>query len=96
MSNPAQSAEREVERLRTLLKEREEQLAEISRIIADVRHGINNPLAGIIGQTQLLLREELPTKCRERVEKIEALTKRLKEIVGELNSVKSHESESKA
>ncbi|MER3428533.1 MAG: hypothetical protein C4334_10620 [Pyrinomonas sp.] len=92
MSDSARSAELEIERLCALIKERDEQLAEINRIVAKVRHNINNPLAGIIGQAQLLLRaEDIPAKYRERIEKIEALAARLKEIVGELNAVKVRE-----
>jgi len=93
MSASALSAELEIERLRALVEERDEWLAEINRIVATkVWHNINNPLAGIIGQARLLLRaEDLPAKYRERNEKIEALAARLKEIVSELNAVKVRE-----
>jgi signal transduction histidine kinase len=52
-----------------------------------VRHEINNPLAGILGQAQLLLREELNDKARRRAETIEQLATRLRDVVAQLRQI---------
>jgi nitrogen-specific signal transduction histidine kinase len=52
-----------------------------------VRHEINNPLTGVIGQAQLLLREELSQSARRRVETIEQLAGRIRDTVAELRAV---------
>jgi len=52
-----------------------------------VRHEINNPLTGVLGQAQLLLREELNEKARTRAETIESLAMRIRDIVAELRRV---------
>ena len=49
--------------------------------VRHIRHEINNALTGIIGHTQLLnLRGELNDKARARVEKIEELANRIREL----------------
>lgn len=53
-------------------------------IVAKVRHDLNNALTGILGQTQLLLREELSERARERVVMIEALATRIKDVTAGL------------
>jgi signal transduction histidine kinase len=60
---------------------------EVAQVIARVRHEINNPLTGVLGQAQLLLREELSEKTRKRVETIEQLAIRLRDIVSQLRQV---------
>lgn len=52
---------------------------ETGELVAKVRHDLNNALTGMLGQTQLLLREELSTRARERVEMIETLALRIKD-----------------
>ena len=56
-------------------------------LAARVRHEINNPLTGLIGQAQLLLREELSETARRRVLTIEQLAQRIRDTVAELRSV---------
>ena len=56
-------------------------------LVSRVRHEINNPLTGVLGQSQLLLREELNEKARKRAQTIEQLARRLAEIVAELRQV---------
>lgn len=52
-----------------------------------IRHEIYNVLAAIIGHTQLLkLRGEMDVKSSERVEKIELLANRVKELAGQLKN----------
>src|SRR5687768_18602647 len=56
--SPAPAARGE-EQLRRAAEEFEARLAEFADLAARVRHEINNPLTGLIGQAQLLPREEL-------------------------------------
>lgn len=62
-------------------------LNEVTEFIGRVRHEINNPLAGVLGQAQLLLREELNDKARKRAETIEQLALRLGETVAQLRQI---------
>jgi signal transduction histidine kinase len=75
------------ERMRSLLADYEARLHEVAELIARVRHEINNPLAGVLGQAQLLLREDLNEKARKRAETIEELAIRLRDIVGQLRQI---------
>lgn len=75
------------EQLRALVAEHEARLTEIADLVAHVRHEINNPLTGVIGQAQLLLREELSQSARRRVETIEHLAGRIRDTVAELRAV---------
>ena len=79
----------ELLRLRALVAEYETRLTEAAALVARIRHEINNPLAGLLGQAQLLLREELAAKTRRRAETIELLAIRIKEIVGELRDIQT-------
>ena len=72
---------------RSVIKELETKLDEIAELIAHVRHEINNPLTGVIGQAQLLLREELSPTARRRVETIEQLAGRIRDTVAQLREV---------
>jgi len=65
----------------------ESQLDDVAELVARVRHEINNPLAGILGQAQLLLREELNDKARRRAETIEQLATRLRDVVAQLRQI---------
>ena len=77
----------EVEELRQLIAEYEKRIDEVADLVSRVRHEINNPLTGVLGQAQLLLREELSDKARKRVETIEQLARRLADTVAELRQV---------
>src|SRR5882672_3450012 len=70
----------ELARLRALVADYETKLTDAATLVARVRHEINNPLAGLLGQAQLLLREELSDKARGRVKIIEELAKRIEKI----------------
>ncbi len=76
-----------IEELKFQLKEKDEKIVEVTDLISRVRHDINNPLTGIIGQAQLLLRAELEPKTRHRIETIEQLAIRIRDIVAELRVV---------
>jgi signal transduction histidine kinase len=75
------------EQLRTYVADCEAKLDEVAGLIARVRHEINNPLTGVLGQAQLLLREDLSEKARRRVETIEELAGRMRDVVGQLRQV---------
>jgi signal transduction histidine kinase len=75
------------EQLRALAAEYEAKMDEVADLITRVRHEINNPLTGVLGQAQLLLREELPERARKRAETIEALAIRIRDIVAQLRQV---------
>ena len=83
--NMTESAEQQ--RLRSLIAEHEAKLTEIASLVAHVRHEINNPLTGVLGQAQLLLREELSTTARRRVETIEQLAGRIRDSVAQLRNI---------
>jgi nitrogen-specific signal transduction histidine kinase len=73
----------------------EAKLDEVADLITRVRHEINNPLTGVLGQAQLLLREDLNDKARKRAQTIEELAIRIRDIVAQLRQVqKSSRSES--
>ncbi|HEY3131323.1 MAG TPA: histidine kinase dimerization/phospho-acceptor domain-containing protein [Acidobacteriota bacterium] len=75
------------EKLRKLVSQYETKIDEVADVITRVRHEINNPLTGVLGQAQLLLREELNEKTRQRVQTIEELAIRLRDIVAQLRQV---------
>ncbi len=79
----------ELARLRASIAEYETRLTDAAALVARVRHEINNPLAALLGQAQLLLREELSEKSRRRAETIESQAKRIEEIVGELRDIQT-------
>ena len=80
----------EVARLRAIVSEYEQRMTGAAALVAHVRHEINNPLAALLGQAQLLLRQEdLSEKTRRRAETIEAQAKRIEEIVGQLRDVQT-------
>jgi signal transduction histidine kinase len=75
------------EKIRALVADYEARIDEVADLIARVRHEINNPLAGVLGQAQLLLREELNEKARKRAQTIEELAVRMRDIVAQLRQV---------
>ena len=84
---PSEKADLTEQQLRALIAEHEARLTEIADLVAHVRHEINNPLTGVIGQSQLLLREELSATARRRVETIEQLAGRIRDTVAQLRDV---------
>ena len=78
----------EMARLSALVADYETKLTDAASLVARVRHEINNPLAALLGQAQLLLREQdLSEKSRRRASTIESQAKRIEEIVGELRDL---------
>ena len=70
-------------------------LDEVAQLVAHIRHEINNPLTGVLGQAQLLLREDLTDRARKRAETIEELAIRIRDIVAQLREVQKPGSEVK-
>jgi signal transduction histidine kinase len=68
-------------------------LEAVADLVARIRHEINNPLTGVLGQAQLLLREDLSDRARKRVQTIEDLALRLRDIVAQLREVQRPGSE---
>ena len=80
----------ELAQMTALANEYEAKLSAAASLVARVRHEINNPLAALLGQAQLLLRDqELNDKQRRRAETIESQAKRIEEIVGELRAIQT-------
>ncbi|MBA3354810.1 MAG: hypothetical protein H0U18_02495 [Pyrinomonadaceae bacterium] len=75
------------DQLRARVADCEARLEAIAELVARVRHEINNPLTGVLGQSQLLLREELNDKARKRTQTIEDLAIRIRDIVAQLRPV---------
>ncbi len=73
--------------MNALIADYEAKLDEAAELITRVRHEINNPLTGVLGQAQLLLREDLNERARKRAETIEELAIRLRDIVAQLRQV---------
>ena len=84
---PAEIANSDGRPVAEVVAEYEAQLDDVAELVARVRHEINNPLAGILGQAQLLLREELNDKARRRAETIEQLATRLRDVVAQLRQI---------
>ncbi len=64
-----------------------EKMATIGRLVSGVAHEVNNPLAAILGFTDLLLENpEMPVSAREDLQIILQETQRTKEIVQDLLS----------
>jgi signal transduction histidine kinase len=70
-----------------LIARYEARMNEVADLITRVRHEINNPLTGVLGQAQLLLREDLSDRARKRAQTIEELAIRIRDIVAQLRQV---------
>jgi signal transduction histidine kinase len=75
------------EKLRAVVADYQARMDEVADLITRVRHEINNPLTGVLGQAQLLLREELNERARKRAETIEGLAIRIRDIVAQLRQI---------
>ena len=87
--NEARPPDPAEEQLSRVVGECEARLAEYAELAAHVRHEINNPLTGLIGQAQLLLREELSDTARRRVQTIEQLANRIRDTVASLREIQT-------
>jgi signal transduction histidine kinase len=71
-------------------------LDEVAELVARIRHEINNPLTGVLGQAQLLLREDLSERARKRAQTIEELAIRIRDIVAQLRDVQKPNADSRS
>src|SRR5438132_1616382 len=80
----------ELARLSALVADYETKMTDAAALVARVRHEINNPLAALLGQAQLLLRQpDLSERTHKRASTIEGQAKRIEEIVGELRDIQT-------
>jgi signal transduction histidine kinase/CheY-like chemotaxis protein len=61
-----------------------EKLAGLGELMAGISHELNNPLSVVVGNTQLLMRQELPADVMERLEKMNHEALRSKRLVENL------------
>lgn len=87
MTEDTRSDTETINQLRSQIADYQKRIEEVAELVAHVRHEINNPLTGVLGQAQLLLREELSERARKRVQTIEELAIRLRDITSELRDV---------
>lgn len=86
-SQAVRQSESESEKIRALEADHQAKMDEVADLITRVRHEINNPLTGVLGQAQLLLREDLSERARKRAQTIEEMAIRIRDIVAQLRQV---------
>ena len=83
LEQKVQERTRELEEAQNQLVQAEK-MSVVGQLVSGVAHELNNPLAGVLGYSQLLLRMEVPDEVKRGLEKIESEADRCKRIVQNL------------
>ncbi len=85
LENQVRLRTRELEEAQSQLVQAEKMSA-VGLLVSGVAHELNNPLAGVVGYSQLLLRSDTDEKVRRGLEKINREAERCKKIVQNLQT----------
>jgi signal transduction histidine kinase/CheY-like chemotaxis protein len=72
------------ERTEEILAERTEDLASVGKMVSEIAHEVNNPVAAVMGYAELLKGQNLPGEAREDVDAIYSQSQRAAEVVKSL------------
>ena len=79
----AASVNRSIDNRKKLKRDAEQAEKSLRQSVSDIAHDLRTPLSVIKGDLQLILREDVPPRCREYVEICLEKTERLKEMSDE-------------
>ncbi len=85
LENQVRLRTRELEEAQTQLVQAEKMSA-VGLLVSGVAHELNNPLAGVVGYAQLLLKSDTDERTRRGLEKINRESERCKKIVQNLQT----------